>query len=642
MTDDTSITLTVAPRGTGEPITLPRVIGPYRVIRQIGVGGMGEVWLARDTALDRDVAMKFLPYAGSDEYAAQSLLEGVRRVCDLRQDGLVAVYAADVHDGVPFVVMEYINGPDLREVLAAVGPLRPKIAAATVHRIALAVGVLHHAGIVHRDIKPANVMIARDGRLLVTDFGLSQQRPIAELRGKTDVVGGTPAYMAPEVWDGEVSARSDVYALGILLFELIAGQPPFSGPVAEIERLHRNGHVPVERIDAAGGTLAQIIERATRRGVTYRFKDAGRLADTIAREIPGSADGDPGLTLLAPEDDRHHEDGIDLGTDAQDSSYYEALRSQALRKSTQRSERSQAVAALADPIPANPIPAAKGLEWSAPCVRCNYSLKGLPKIGQCPECELPIAESTDPRLMRMQPLNRLWLMRANARDLNVIISFSIFAHIFVPFILTWFLSATTYHSSLLTFFGLYGLLTSMAVFVATATYGIAGVLITNRQLLQAVRSAAILNACLSLFYVLLAWLAPPAENPSDALMSIYLLNSVCVVSVALPIARSPSLYEFPGLRTFARATAVLFGAVGISAVAWGVAIRFGLGPNPLDEHAGTGSVVLGWIALLQGLVLLASWFALLTTVNRYGRCVQAAIPLARARQESELRSEELS
>lgn len=379
LNDAPTISLTAGLEHGAQPVAVPRVLGPYEFVRQIGVGGMGEVWLARDTALARSVAIKFVLTSRSDDMTAHAaLLEGVRAVCETRHENLVAVYAADVHAGVPYVVMEHVDGPDLRTVLRRAGRLGPALAAACAYRIALGVGALHRAGIVHRDIKPGNVMVAGDGRVLVTDFGLSCQRRITSVRSGRTFVAGSPGYMAPEAFDGEVSARTDVYALGVTLLEFVLGEAPVSGDLAEIEARHRAGNLPVQSVEAISPPLAEIIGRALRSNLVYRYKDAGHFAEALRQAFPGDVDADPGPRLMRLAAGGSADDGGRSRTPTSD--YYGTLS--ALAKSRERGGDAEA----APPGSPEPGEAAQVVEVSVACSLCGYDLRGVAARGKCPEC----------------------------------------------------------------------------------------------------------------------------------------------------------------------------------------------------------------------------------------------------------------
>ena len=218
-----------------------RVLGHCKLVRQLGQGGMGAVWLARHQTLDKDVAVKILPtsYADDPEAVARFLREA-RSAARLEHPNVVQVLDAGSQDGVHFIVMQLVDGTDLEKLLRKKGRFEVDDALAVGKRVALALGAAHDLGIVHRDIKPANLMIiAKTGRVMVTDFGLAR-----DIKGNASITHaeeamGTPHYIAPEQARGEaVDGRTDLYSLGGTLYALLTGKPPYSGktPVAIVTK----------------------------------------------------------------------------------------------------------------------------------------------------------------------------------------------------------------------------------------------------------------------------------------------------------------------------------------------------------------------------------------------------------------------
>ncbi|MGQ0627004.1 MAG: serine/threonine-protein kinase [Phycisphaerales bacterium] len=279
----------------GTRVEIPERLGPVKLIRALGEGGMGVVWQGHDELLDRDVAVKFLleiPGSASDPRFT-AFIDGAKAAAAVRHPALNPVLHADVSPvgGVPFLVMELIDGPTahavaqgrLRETPTD-APLLPLECLRTLIVTACrAVAELHNAELVHRDIKPANIMIDGAGRVVVTDFGLACPRPAAAFGARSGEVAGTPLYMAPEMFDGAVSARSDVYALGITCFELLTGLPPFIGNFDELRAMHVQRALPVEklRVRSVPGAIIDVLERACNKSVLYRPRSAHQLADAF-------------------------------------------------------------------------------------------------------------------------------------------------------------------------------------------------------------------------------------------------------------------------------------------------------------------------------------------------------------------------
>src|SRR3954452_19121457 len=200
----------------------------YRIEREIAHGGMAEVYLARDESLDRLVALKAL----FPEYAREpSFVERFRReaqaAANLNHPNIVAIYDWGQEDGTYFIVMEYVEGRSLRDLIRSEAPLDPNQAAEITAEIASALGFAHRNGVVHRDVKPGNVLLTRSGTVKVTDFGIARAGASDGLT-QTGSVMGTATYFSPEQAQGlPVDGRSDVYALGVVLYEMVCGVAPF-------------------------------------------------------------------------------------------------------------------------------------------------------------------------------------------------------------------------------------------------------------------------------------------------------------------------------------------------------------------------------------------------------------------------------
>jgi predicted Ser/Thr protein kinase len=217
---------------------LPAPFGRYRLEKVLGKGGMGAVYLAYDTQLDRRVALK-VPTFGSDEDAPRErFFREARAAATLRHPNLCPVFDIGEHSGVSYLTMAYIEGTSLADYLHAHKPLPPREAAGLVRVLARALQEAHDHGIIHRDLKPSNVLLSAKKEPVVTDFGLARRSASQDERlTQTGAILGTPAYMPPEQVNGDVAAMGpgcDIYSLGIILYELLAGRPPFEGPMGTL------------------------------------------------------------------------------------------------------------------------------------------------------------------------------------------------------------------------------------------------------------------------------------------------------------------------------------------------------------------------------------------------------------------------
>jgi serine/threonine-protein kinase len=210
--------------------------GPYEILGELGRGGMGVVFRARDRRLGRDVALKTIQGV-ADASTAERFEREVRAAARLRHPGIVAIHDVLEHGGTWAVVMELVEGGTLAQRLAE-GPMPPHEAARLVAELARAVQAAHELGVIHRDLKPANVLLERDGRPRLADFGLARDA-LAGTITTTGSIVGTPAYLSPEAANGDPPAASmDVYGLGAVLYETLTGRPPFEGqPMAILKKV---------------------------------------------------------------------------------------------------------------------------------------------------------------------------------------------------------------------------------------------------------------------------------------------------------------------------------------------------------------------------------------------------------------------
>ncbi len=268
-------------------------IGPYRVVRELGQGGMGTVVLAEDTRLGRHVALKTVSgaQAGTTGGRAQ-LLDEARAAAAISHPSIAAVHDVVEHDGDIAIVFEFVEGETLAARLAK-GPLPEDQAIQIAIHLADALGVAHGHGVLHRDLKPSNVMLAPGGVVKILDFGIARFRPVGAAAGAGGDEGfmGTPGYVAPEQWVGKpADERSDLYALGVVLFEMITGKRPF--PEREPFTLAR---AAIERIARRMSTLAPHVSPGLDRLVARLLAADPALRPPRARVVADELRG-----LLAP------------------------------------------------------------------------------------------------------------------------------------------------------------------------------------------------------------------------------------------------------------------------------------------------------------------------------------------------------
>ena len=294
-------------------------LGAYEILGLLGAGGMGEVYLARDTRLEREVAVKVLPaeVAGNPERLARFEREA-RTVASLNHPNIVTLHDVAEAGGIRFLVMERVAGRTLADVIDRAGGLPPARILELMTPVADALASAHERGIVHRDLKPANIMVADDGRVKILDFGLATERA-HPLDGEGTTVAkealtaegrvlGTVSYMAPEQVRGErVDARADLFAFGVILYEMAAGVRPFRGESAIDVASAIVGTEPrpleslAPRVPAG---LARIVRRCLEKDVRHRLQSAldlrNELADLADEAVRAAATGRPEFPTSSP------------------------------------------------------------------------------------------------------------------------------------------------------------------------------------------------------------------------------------------------------------------------------------------------------------------------------------------------------
>ncbi len=272
---------------------LGRTISHYRIMEKIGAGGMGEVYLAEDTRLERKVALKFLPaQLSADAEERQRFVHEAKAAAALSHPNIVTVYEIGEHQGQVFIAMEYVDGRTLKDLLSSDRP------PSTVHRlpisqvlnialqIASGLAAAHAKGIVHRDLKPANIMVTGQGAAKIVDFGLAKLRGLSRLT-KSGTTLGTVSYMSPEQALGkEVDQRSDIWSLGVILYEMLAGRLPFHGEYDQAVLYAVINQEPESltkiRSDIPDD-IKRIVHKALAKKPENRFQSTDELLDELKR-----------------------------------------------------------------------------------------------------------------------------------------------------------------------------------------------------------------------------------------------------------------------------------------------------------------------------------------------------------------------
>ena len=277
----------------------------YRIMRRLGRGGMGILYLAVEPGLERQVALKLIaPEAAADEVFSRRFAEESRIAASIEHPNVVPIYAAGEEDDVPYIAMRYVAGSDLGRRIERDGRLRPERAVALIAQVGNGLDAIHAVGLVHRDVKPANVLLSGaegEEHAYITDFGVA--RNVATQSGLTQTgrFVGTLDYVAPEQISGApVDARVDVYALGCLLFKLLTGQVPFprEGEAARLYA-HLNDPPPAPSLYAPGAPVAldAVVARAMAKDPADRYPSAGDLGRAAVAALSGQGVAAPERTV---------------------------------------------------------------------------------------------------------------------------------------------------------------------------------------------------------------------------------------------------------------------------------------------------------------------------------------------------------
>ncbi|HEX2046713.1 MAG TPA: protein kinase [Acidimicrobiales bacterium] len=303
-----------APLGGPAGVHTERVLaGRYRLKRLIAKGGMAEVWEAFDDILGRPVAVKILlPHLAADDSFRERFRREAVAAARLAHPNVVATFDTGTDDGITFIVMELVDAPNLRHVLNESGPMPPGRVVHIAAQVADALDYAHRNGVVHRDVKPPNILVCPDGRVKVADFGIAKavedtqagRAAPSDALTSTGSIIGTAQYLSPEQVDGRaVDGRSDVYSLGVVLYEMLCGRPPFSGETDMAVALkHVTAHPLAPRQVRAGipKAIEEVVLRAMAKAPEARFQTAGELQTALLSVDLGTQDATNVVVAPAP------------------------------------------------------------------------------------------------------------------------------------------------------------------------------------------------------------------------------------------------------------------------------------------------------------------------------------------------------
>ena len=273
----------------------PKTIGRFTILNEIGRGSYGVVYAAHDPVLAREVAIKIIPLAREDQFRTQieaSFLHEAKSAGGMSHPSIVTIYDAGKTDSFAYIAMERLHGQDLHEYLASGNRMSPRQSAAMMMRVADAIHYANKRGLVHRDIKPSNIFLSRDLKPKLLDFGTALAPvPETKLRGTRQLVG-TPNYMSPEQADGAtLDARSDIFSLGTILYELLCGRRAFDGRTVDetLDQVLAANPKSVDRIRSeTPPALVEIVRRAMAKEPAARYQKAAELRNALADFVDGS------------------------------------------------------------------------------------------------------------------------------------------------------------------------------------------------------------------------------------------------------------------------------------------------------------------------------------------------------------------
>jgi serine/threonine-protein kinase len=284
-----------------QPGGLGLVGGRYRLLEQIGEGGMSRVYGARDRVLDRIVAVKLLreEYGGDPGFVARFYREA-RAAASLQHPNIVDIYDYGPHDSTYYIAMQYIEGTDLKAILRHQGAFPPQQAVEVLREVLRALGAAHARGIIHRDVKPQNILVrASDGAIKLTDFGVARALDGVDLT-TSGAAPGTAHYMAPEQGSGEpVTPATDLYAAGVVFFELLSGELPFTGSTP-MQVMLQHLREPPPPVPNAPPALDRVVHKALMKDPAHRYQSAEEMLAALDAAVASLAGAGGSPTRVMP------------------------------------------------------------------------------------------------------------------------------------------------------------------------------------------------------------------------------------------------------------------------------------------------------------------------------------------------------
>ncbi|HKT80791.1 MAG TPA: protein kinase [Vicinamibacterales bacterium] len=293
-----------------------QIIGKYKIVSTIGSGGFGTVYLAEDTWIDKKVALK-VPHRQGVDFG--ELLREPRLLASLNHPNIVTILTAEKQENVFFIVMEYVAGQTLESIIADEGALDLPLALDYTCQICNAVDHAHRQGVLHRDLRPSNVIVSDTGMLKVADFGTSR---FLEIAAHGTTVIGSPPYMAPEQFHGKAVFASDLYSIGITMFQMLTGELPYESPTpADLDRLTRGEFLVAARVrnPKVPKAINDIVLKAMAPDIHARYQRASELLDDVlaaasrrsgrasadVESIPNNAAGNQAVVTSSDPQDIH-------------------------------------------------------------------------------------------------------------------------------------------------------------------------------------------------------------------------------------------------------------------------------------------------------------------------------------------------